>query len=84
VCPSVGMDFVAKRKILSCLELKPGLPARILVTKDTELFLQINTLFMYIIIITISGPAAILRTLAASHRRFRSLVKTLGRTPMDE
>jgi hypothetical protein len=32
----------------------------------------------------ISGSTVLLRTLAASHRRFRNLIKTLGRTPLDE
>jgi hypothetical protein len=35
-------------------------------------------------IIIISGSAVLVRTLAASHWRFRNLIKTLGRTPFDE
>jgi hypothetical protein len=34
-------------------------------------------------IITISGSTVLVRTLAASHRRFRNLTKILGRTPLD-
>jgi hypothetical protein len=30
------------------------------------------------------GSTALARTLAASHRKFRNLIKTLGRTPLDE
>jgi hypothetical protein len=36
------------------------------------------------IIIIISGSTVLVRTLAASHRRFRNLFWTLGRTPLDE
>jgi hypothetical protein len=36
------------------------------------------------IIIIISGCTILLRTLVASHRRFRNLVKTHVRTPLDE
>jgi hypothetical protein len=38
----------------------------------------------YINIIIISGSTVLVRTLAASHRRFRNPIKTLGRTPLDE
>jgi hypothetical protein len=37
-----------------------------------------------IIIIIISGSRVLVRILAASHRRFRNLSKTHGRTPLDE
>jgi hypothetical protein len=36
------------------------------------------------IIIIISGSTVLVRPLAASHRRFRNLIKTLVRTPLDE
>jgi hypothetical protein len=36
------------------------------------------------ITIIISGSTVLVRTLAASHRRFRNLIKTHGRTPLDE
>jgi hypothetical protein len=35
-------------------------------------------------IIIISGCPVLVRTLAASHRRFHNLIKTLGRTPLDK
>jgi hypothetical protein len=36
-----------------------------------------------IFMIIISGSRDLVRTVAASHRRFRNLVKTLCRTPLD-
>jgi hypothetical protein len=39
---------------------------------------------MIIIIIIISGSTVLIRTLTASHRRFRNLIKTHGSTPLDE
>jgi hypothetical protein len=36
------------------------------------------------IIIIISNSTVLARTLSASHMRFRYLIKTLGRTPLDE
>jgi hypothetical protein len=42
------------------------------------------TVVIAVIIIIISGSIALVRTLAASHRRFRNLIKTLGKTPLDE
>jgi hypothetical protein len=37
-----------------------------------------------IIIIIIGGSTVLVRTLAASRCRFRNLIKTLARTPLDE
>jgi hypothetical protein len=37
-----------------------------------------------IIIIIVSDSTVLVRTLAASHWRFRNLIKILGRTPLDE
>jgi hypothetical protein len=37
-----------------------------------------------VIIIIISGSTVLVRTLAASHWRFCNLIKTLGRTPLNE
>jgi hypothetical protein len=48
-----------------------------------KLALNISSVFIIVIII-ISGSAVLVRTLAASHWRFRSLIKILGRTPFDE
>jgi hypothetical protein len=42
-----------------------------------------HSLFQYWFII-ISGSVVLVRTLAASLRRFRNLMKTLGRTPLEE
>jgi hypothetical protein len=50
------------------------------------LFITENQKFIIIIIIIIiiSGSRDLVRSLATSHRRFRNLIKTLGRTPLDE
>jgi hypothetical protein len=37
-----------------------------------------------VFIIIISGSTVLVRTLATSHRRFRNLIKILGRTPLSE
>jgi hypothetical protein len=34
--------------------------------------------------VIISGPTVLVRTLAASHGNFRNLIKTLGRTALDD
>jgi hypothetical protein len=41
-------------------------------------------LHLSLIIIIISGSTVFVSTLAASHRRFRNLIKPLGRTPLGE
>jgi hypothetical protein len=40
--------------------------------------------FIMMMMIIISGSTVLVRTLAASHWRFRNLIKTLGMTPLDE
>jgi hypothetical protein len=40
--------------------------------------------YIIIIIIIISGSTVLVRTLAASHRRFPNLIRTHGRTPLDQ
>jgi hypothetical protein len=39
---------------------------------------------MLIFIIVISGSTVLVRTLSGLHRRFRNLIKTLGRTTLEE
>jgi hypothetical protein len=39
---------------------------------------------MMVMMMIISGSTVLVRTLAASRRRFRNLIKTLGRIPLDE
>jgi hypothetical protein len=41
---------------------------------------SVNSSPQIIIVIIISGSAVLVRTLAASHRRFRNFIKTLSRT----
>jgi hypothetical protein len=43
-----------------------------------------RTTNIIIIIILVSGCTVFVRTLSASHRRFHNLIKTLGRTPLDD
>jgi hypothetical protein len=38
----------------------------------------------HLIFFIISGSTVLVRTLAASHQRFRNLIKTFGKTPLDE
>jgi hypothetical protein len=45
---------------------------------------EVRTYVFIIVIIIISGSTVLVTTLAASHRRFRSLIKTHGRTPLNE
>jgi hypothetical protein len=56
--------------------------------KKLHVFLIILPTYLALNIVTvnfiISGCTVLVRTLAASHRRFRILIKTLGRTPLDE
>jgi hypothetical protein len=44
----------------------------------------INIVVIMIMIITISGSTVLVRTLVVSQQRFRNLIKTLGRTPLDK
>jgi hypothetical protein len=50
----------------------------------TVLYKTLTLMVKFIFIITISGSTFLVRTLAASHGRFRNFIKTLGRTPLDE
>jgi hypothetical protein len=52
-----------------------------------NLIVAVRTVNLYLQLINeviISGSTVLVRTLAASHRKFRILFKTLGRTPLDK
>jgi hypothetical protein len=48
-----------------------------------HIYISVNINFI-IIIIVIIGSTVVVRASATSHRRFRNLIKILGRTPLDE
>jgi hypothetical protein len=49
-----------------------------------DVAMETDVCSLIIIIIIISGSTDLVRTLTVSHWRFRNLVKTHGRTPLDE
>jgi hypothetical protein len=49
---------------------------------STDERLDVVVVVVVIIIIIVSCYAVLVRTLAAAHRRFRNLIKTLVRTPL--
>jgi hypothetical protein len=81
VGPRAGLDTEVTGKILCpCRGSNVDLPLFISVARHYTEISRIS----YFIIIIISNSTVFVRTLPASHQRSLYLVKTLGRTPLDE